>query len=78
MYDYYLKFDSEGEWLSLDLSPFDRVSIDVIGVIYMGEEQVPLDGFHVNMRIRRRNLELESIIGQYAIEPPETPYRVWA
>lgn len=82
MYDYFLVLETEAQWLEFaaELDCVENLSIDVIGTIYepFGEELVAIDGFHVNLRTQHQHAGLEALIGEYCIDPPVTPYRVWA
>lgn len=82
MYDYFLVLETEAQWLELaaELDCVENLSIDVIGTIYetFGEELVAIEGFHVNLRTQHQHACLEALIGDFCIDPPVTPYRVWA
>lgn len=82
MFDYFLVFESESQWLDVlqEILHFDDATIDVIGMIYkqIDDEFVPIEGYHVNMRTQFQNYLIESAIGEFCIAAPITPYRVWA
>lgn len=82
MFDYFLKFTSEEAWLVFrdEIADFPELSVDLVGVIYEqgfdGLEAIP--GYHVNLRVQIHSPGLESVIGDFSIDPPNTPERVWA
>lgn len=64
------------------------IALDIIGTIYKPtgnmitleggfqvEEQLPIDGFHANIR---GALTEEQVARLPLVNPPATPYRVWA
>jgi hypothetical protein len=76
--------DADGQIVNIP----KNISLDIIGTIYkptgnmieidnglLIEEQLPIDGFHVNIR---GNLTEEQKQKLPLITPPRTPYRVWA
>lgn len=77
--DYYLKFNSEEQANNLLITDevFNYKNVDVIGTIYLpnGEEFIPTEGWHVNVRL------VDGEDGS-ALEPFKvavtTPYRTWA
>ena len=70
MNDYYLKTPDE-ETLDTLLGNLTGINIDRIGPI----PDIP--GFHANLRGVLSDEQMEALAG-YLIEPPLTPFRVWA
>lgn len=75
--------------LLVDGGAAEGVSLSVIGTIYEGGQYgpdgevlvqpVPLPGWHINMRLTRELTSAEaSALAVVLIEPPATPFRVWA
>jgi hypothetical protein len=75
MTDYYLKFDTEAQATAVlydGETPRYR-NIDIIGVIY--EDEVPLTGWHVNVRLVDE--EDAEALEDFQVFP-QTPSRIWA
>lgn len=75
--------------LLIDGGPADGVALSVIGTIQEGGEYGPdgevvqaptaLPGWHINMRLARELTAAEqTALRDVLIEPPATPFRVWA
>ena len=93
-YDYWLKGNTQFQIETLlknadiDLLPTSISSYDPIGIIYTdGSEidqngnfiQVPLEGWHANLRLRiPLSEQQQNILQPILIERPNNPSRIWA
>lgn len=70
--------DEDGKITQQEYYTPNYQNIDVIGIMYdlVGEELVPLEGWHVNIRVLA-GIENETILKEFEVVPRH-PRRVWA
>ncbi len=80
--DYYLKFASYEAYYStmpehLQEQASETHATDVIGTLYQLETFEPLQGFHVNLRLRE-DIPLPPVLESASLSKPAFPKRVFA
>lgn len=80
MIDIYLRSADEAA-MTAALAVIEGAAIDIIGTITRETDDgpVPLPGWHANVRfLDAPSPELLADLGGVLIDPPVTPYRMWA